>query len=150
MNEPRERCCPICRHGRRCRRRGDWWECEDCGSSFRSPTPSQDELDRYYEGAASSANCPLYATTPPLARQYAQLIQGAVGDLEWQGSRVLDYGAGSGELSSWLLTMGAEIVPVEPYGSRPSSEKGTETLRSLAELEGGEAFDGIVMTEGIE
>ena len=148
MAELRE--CPICRVQRQARRRGDWQACRECGTAIRTAPPSPGDLEGYYRAAFGSERGPMYATAPEIARQYTQLIERATKELAWPGSRILDYGAGEGQLTARLSALGAQVVAVEPYGARPHAAEGAASHRSLDELEREEPFDGIVMTEVIE
>jgi len=142
--------CPICCVQQHARRRGDWQACREYGTSIRTEPPSPGDLEGYYRAAFGSERGPMYATAPEIARQYTQLIEQAAKDFAWPSSRILDYGAGEGQLTARLSALGALVVAVEPYGTRPHAAEGAATYRSLDELEREEPFDGIVMTEVIE
>jgi SAM-dependent methyltransferase len=92
----------------------------------------------------------MYATNFMIARQYANVMKRALERVDWPRLRILDYGAGEGDMSIVLLELGAHVVAVEPYGHGPAQGKRAETVRALEQITGKHEFDGIVMTEVIE
>ena len=81
--------------------------------------PTQEELDALY--AKSWQNPERFrsetgGTELGLARIYAKLLAGSLRLRNLKGLRILDFGAGRGDMLKALMELGAEVVGVEPYG----------------------------------
>jgi len=130
-----------------------WQACLGCGVWFREPMPTEHQLsafymDAFYNGGNGTATC-MHATDISCGRQYLDLIAKELG-LQWRCLRVLDYGAGEGDLSILLQRMGADVLALDPYGYNACDSRRISAVRSLQEIPAGKKFDGIVMTEVVE
>lgn len=120
--------------------------------------PSQQELDRFhtdsFDSFSSVSESQMFATPSSLAQQYVQLLlhEGFIRSLV--GLKILDFGAGFGDMSAYLSSKGANVVAVEPFGFEVCEAKGLSVYRSLEELLADrgseEIFDAIIMLEVLE
>jgi len=83
-----------------------------------------------------------------LARIYAKLLARSLGLRDLKGLRILDFGAGRGDMLKALMELGAEVVGVEPYGLDFLRDQGFEAYEDISEVKGD--FDGIVTIDVIE
>lgn len=67
---------------------------------------------------------------------------------------MLDFGAGFGEMSTYLSSQGADVAAVEPFGFDVCEARGLSVYRSLEELladrASGDTFDAVIMLEVLE
>ena len=149
--------CPICRSPRL----SDFWpvrnleRCADCGMIFRNPQPPASELGRHYQDAyaedrVAAGTTNEAGTTIDYARIYVRRLARDLGRAGFVGERVLDVGAGTGEMSLALREAGAAVVAVEPFAARYCESRGIETYRSLESAAGTGQFDGAVAVDVIE
>ena len=113
--------------------------------------PTQEELDDLY--AKSWQNPERFrsetgGTELGLARIYGKLLAGSLGLRNLKGLRILDFGAGRGDMLKALMELGAEVVGVEPYGLDFLRAQGFEAYGKVSEVKGD--FDGIVTIDVIE
>jgi SAM-dependent methyltransferase len=146
----------ICQHAVRRPLGGSpgWFRCGDCGIWMRDPMPTSKELDAFYAAAYDSgtlqSSASMHATNAALARQYLRLVERAIPSLRWKKLKILEYGAGEGDLAQELAARGANVVAVEPYGLEVCKARGLAAFRSLDDLPAEGVFDGIMMTEVAE
>jgi len=145
--------CPLCGNGDNRRRFTSYLRCANCGLVFRSSIPSAAELDHYYQSAWASPQDAVDATGatgPELAKAYARKLAVSLGRSDFRGVRILDYGAGKGDMLVAMRDLGAEVFGVEPYGHGNLEEQGTRTFRSIQDLPKNFEFNGILSTDVIE
>lgn len=130
-----------------------FWRCASCGLILRNPVPTSRQLDELYE---SGWQTPLArtretgGTTPGLARVYAQRLASSLGIGDFKGLRVLDFGAGRGDMLDAVRALGGEAHGVEPYGYSHLLARGHRVYRSMDEIPGNLRFDGIVTIDVVE
>lgn len=145
--------CPFC-HSNSVHRIWDgprWDYCQECGLYFRNPMPTQQELDTLYESSwtdPEQCTSETGGTSLALARVYANRLLRALGLSSFQGLRILDFGAGRGNMLKALQELGAEVVGVETYGKVYLESQGFEGYEQLSEVVG--RFDGIVTIDVVE
>jgi 2-polyprenyl-3-methyl-5-hydroxy-6-metoxy-1,4-benzoquinol methylase len=128
-------------------------KCQSCGLLFRYPAPSLDELSSLYETSWGDPNNQLDetgATSSDLAQEYGMRLAKSLGRAHFEGLRILDYGAGRGEMLKALRNLGAEIYAIEPFGYEFLRDGAFKVFRSLSELPENLKFDGIISLDVIE
>lgn len=154
MNSIAIKKCPLCSSDAK----SLWPElnvckCQSCELLFRYPAPSLDELGTLYE---TSWDDPIHqldetgATSPDLAHEYGVKLAKSLGQDNFKGLHILDYGAGRGAMLKALRDLGAEIYCIEPFGHEFLREEGFRAFRSLSELPENIRFDGIISLDVIE
>jgi SAM-dependent methyltransferase len=126
--------------------------CVRCRMMFRNPQPSDEDLNRFYDGAFQpenvlTHNTGMEGTTDALARQYISCLAARIGI---KGKKVLEFGAGLGITCRALRAAGAKVTAIEPFAWRECSKSGVATYRSLDELPKGSKFDVILSLEVLE
>lgn len=119
---------------------------------FRSPQPTDVDLNRFYSGAFSPENVDKHTTgmegtTESLAKQYVSHVAARV---PLKGRKVMEFGAGLGITSKALRDSGAEVTAVEPFAWEECGKTGITTYRSLEELPESLKFDVILSLEVVE
>ncbi len=120
---------------------------------FRNPTPEAEELAALYADSWSTpriARAETGGTTGQLARAYVALLQQTLGLTDFAGLRILDLGAGRGEMAEALRERKAQVCAVEPFGFELLRRKKIQVVRSLADLPPGLRFDGAVAVDVVE
>lgn len=146
--------CPVC--GGRLVRRWPAIEifiCHTCRARVRNPQPVPDELSLLYSRSwAEPETSPeeTGATTRSLARQYVERLTDSLGVEALTGLRILDYGAGRGELCRALSEAGAEVHAVEPYGFQHLRARDLRVYRSLEDIPAGLRYHGITLVQVVE
>jgi SAM-dependent methyltransferase len=137
--------CPSCQAAARpwCGRASAWLECGRCGLLFRHPLPSQEALDRLSAGAGAFPMASPAVALVGLAELIARLAP--------PGARILDFGAGTGELALCLRGRGFEVVGVERLAAAraAAAAAGLELHPDLTRLQPG-SFDLVSAVEVIE
>jgi 2-polyprenyl-3-methyl-5-hydroxy-6-metoxy-1,4-benzoquinol methylase len=115
------------------------------------PTPEQ--LRRLYSDSwedpvANRSNTG--GTNARLASACAGKLVAELGRKDLSGLRVLDFGAGKGEMVRALREAGARACGVDPYGAQYLKDQGLEAYASLEDLAPGDRFDGILASDVIE
>jgi SAM-dependent methyltransferase len=105
-------------------------------------------MDAFCNAEEGATTC-MHATNTSCGRQYLDLIAKELG-LQWTCLKVLDYGAGEGDVSALLQRMGADVLALDPYGYDACGSKHIPAVRSVQEIPAGKKFDGIIMTEVVE
>lgn len=130
--------------------RPDWTRvrCGKCKSMYFEPMPSEDAVSAIYDEAwARDAESGAIGSTQVAAA--TRIAKRLVGDLQ-RDALILDYGAGTGELSKVLARQCAgRVVAYEPFG--PGQE--IEGVSWVSEADGGWSdlrYDCIFLSEVIE
>lgn len=109
--------CPICgpRSGRLWTRDGGWSvaRCGGCGLLMTTPRPSAAVLDAIY---ASASYYESHGMGPGDEGAWIERARGILASLASRPRRVLDMGAGQGELVRAFRSLGLEADGVEPSG----------------------------------
>lgn len=148
--------CPICAendtsvpHWRRpCFRR-----CERCGAIFRHPFPSTAELSHLYRSSWKNSDEHVDetgGTDLEFGRRMLAEVLRELGQADFSGQHILDFGAGRGGMSAALRQFAAEVVAVEPFGYEQLRRLDIPVYPDLDELPKESRLDGIVMMEVIE
>lgn len=94
--------------------------CEVCGSLFMDPMPSDEELTEFYDAYTKEDQVVLQTgvgTRRPTLRRIYHALSGDVDPRDFiavpQGSRVLDFGSGTGTYLSYFHSQGVDIVGAE-------------------------------------
>ncbi len=107
--------CMYCKGNTRawCRKETGFLECECCGLVYRSPMPTEEQLNRMYADYYSEENISESRTqmlsSNTSTEKHAYFIRGLVNS----GMHILDFGAGTGELASILRSAGFHVDGVE-------------------------------------
>jgi len=115
--------------------------------------PSNEHLEELYEGSWAEPARNLNetgGTDAELARIYARKVALSLGRNDFCGLRLLEFGAGKGEMVAALRDLGANVCAVEPFGHRYLQQEGFPAVPSLDALPRGAKFDGILAIEVIE
>ena len=129
------------------------WRCNSCGLAFRNPMPVQTELTRLYEDGwrePEANQAETGGTDLRLARIYARRLAASLGERDFEGLRIIDFGAGTGAMSHALREQGAEVTSVDPFGYERLHAQGLTAYRSLSAIPRGELFDGAVSLDVVE
>lgn len=127
--------CPVCRgvQAAAASGRSPWAKCRACGAQFRRPMPSPELLQAYYVRefeAAGYRGTSMHATNVSAARQYISQAERSLGGFQWAKSRILDYGAGEGDLSQLLEQLGARVTAIESFGQAVCRARGDRDIPS--------------------
>jgi SAM-dependent methyltransferase len=120
---------------------------------FRNPVASADELAELYAAswsAPATARAETGGTTDRLARLYVARLLRTLGLARLDGLRILDFGAGRGEMLAALRDRGADVCGLERFGYDFLRERGFAVYRSLADVPPGLRFDGAVSVDVVE
>ena len=148
--------CPLCAAPRETLwYLNGYWRCRGCRGIIRDPIPTEEELNHLYETSwktptETDAMTETGGTTPALANAHAHHLTRALGRQDLKGVRILEFGAGRGEIVRATTALGAEVTPVEPYGWEYLRRAGYNAHASLTEVPTDTPFDGVVSTDVIE
>jgi SAM-dependent methyltransferase len=129
------------------------WRCRSCGLLLRNPVPRAEELEALY---AASWSAPVQAraqtggTDLRLARIYVARLLRSLGIPDFGGRKILELGAGRGEMLTALGERGAIAWGVEPFGYDFLRRRGFAAFRRLRDLPPGLLFDGAVTVDVVE
>jgi SAM-dependent methyltransferase len=129
------------------------WHCHSCGLLLRNPVPRAEELEALYTAswsAPAQARAQTGGTDLRLARIYATRLLRSLGILDFGGRRILELGAGRGEMLTALGERGAIAWGVEPFGYDFLRQRGFTAFRRLRDLPPGLIFDGAVTVDVVE
>jgi 2-polyprenyl-3-methyl-5-hydroxy-6-metoxy-1,4-benzoquinol methylase len=127
------------------------WKCGVCGLLFKDVCAVESavvnrtawkDLPNHMEETG--------ATNPRLSRLYLKKLQSSLGLSGFTGLKVLDFGAGRGDMLAALSEAGARAYGVEPFGYAYLKEKSLEVFQSLDDIPAGMKFDGIIANDVIE
>ena len=143
--------CHLCQSILLDKRGADFLTCGNCSLMVRRGVSSSIE-ELYQSGWQSPLeNLNLTGgTTPALAHNYTRELLRTLALKDLTGKKILDFGGGRGEMALALEAAGARVITVDPYSYVQLKEKGLAAVESLAELEGGEKFDGAIGIDVIE
>lgn len=130
-----------------------FWKCASCGWMFRDPCPTADELGQLYNSswrAPEKNRRDTGGTNANLSRECASRLAASVGVKDFRGLRLLDFGAGKGEMMRVLQEMGADVYGVEPFGHDFLVTQGLKAFHTLDEIPSEIRFDGILTSDVIE
>jgi 2-polyprenyl-3-methyl-5-hydroxy-6-metoxy-1,4-benzoquinol methylase len=131
----------------------DFWKCSTCGWMFRDPCPTAKELIELYDWSwrePEANKLETGGTTVSLARVAARRLAKSIGVTNFTGQRILDFGAGKGEMIVALTEMGAEAYALEPFGCEFLRRRGLRAFKSIDEIPRSLMFHGIVGIDVIE
>jgi len=145
--------CPYCgsRKIQKIWPQSGWDRCLDCKLYFKNPMPTQKNLFALYTNSwqhPERSRSETGGTDLRLARIYAKLLARSLGLQNFYGLRIMDYGAGRGDMLKALMELGAKVVGIEPYGLDFLRAQGFEAYEDISEVKGN--FDGIVTIDVIE
>lgn len=144
--------CPACGEPARPRAPG-LARCGRCGTWVRTDRPTERELAALYRGAWESPahdRALTGGTGRDLAVQLAAKLRTDLGLSSFGGARILEVGAGTGELSRALAEAGAAVIAMDPFASAHLAGAGIPAISSWSELRPDRPFGGIVAIEVIE
>lgn len=145
--------CPSCGHGKISvySRALPVWRCLSCGLLFKDISLS--ESIKIYKNAWSDLRNhkdETGATTPELARIYSKKLIKSLGLRDLAGLKILDFGAGRGDMLIALSELGADVYGVELFGYEYLKSKNLTIFRQIEEIPKGLLFDGIIANDVIE
>jgi SAM-dependent methyltransferase len=147
--------CPYCGS----RRISSVWprahynRCLECGLFYRNPMPNLVDLDMLYAApwaAPDEHRSETGGTDRRLARVYARRLARSVGRRDFRGLKILDFGAGRGEMLQALSELGGEVWAVEPFGYDYLKARGFTVLREIGEIPEEAKFDGLIAIDVVE
>jgi glycosyltransferase involved in cell wall biosynthesis/SAM-dependent methyltransferase len=146
--------CPLCQKQMLEKHVYDGFRrCARCALILRYPIPKPQELDALYRTSWSHPEENVRetgGTTPELARDYAAWLTRSLKRRDLSGLKILEYGAGRGEMLTAMQTLGADLCAVEPYGGEYLQQRGFRAYRTLRDLPQDLRFDGIVSVDVFE
>lgn len=130
-----------------------FWKCPSCRLIFRHPLPETESVIELYVNSWTSPyinRSETGGTSLDLARVYVRKIAESLEVTDFSGLKILDFGAGRGDVLIALSEMGADVYGVEPFGYQRLLEMGFKVFRTLDEIPAGVTFDGIVTMDVVE
>ncbi len=130
-----------------------FWKCGACGWMFRDPCPTAEQLSQLYNTswrAPEENKRDTGGTNVDLSRACARRLARSIGRSDFTGLRLLDFGAGKGEMMRALEFMGAEVYGVEPFGHDYLVAQGLKVFHSVDDIPPDIRFDGILTSDVIE
>lgn len=129
------------------------WRCSSCNLLFRNPLKLQQEIFELYKN--SWLNPGMFknmtgGTNLRLARIYAQNLASSLGLRNFVGLKILDFGAGRGDMLTVLSELGADVYGIEPFGYDYLKNRDFKLFHTLEEVPEGFLFDGVLMIDVIE
>jgi SAM-dependent methyltransferase len=148
--------CPICAKSDisiQYWRTPSFSRCKGCGTIFRDPFPSEEQLGELYRSSWSNVDLHVDETGGTNSKLGQIILQKLLRELnvkDFSGQRVLDFGAGRGGMSVALRKMQANVTAIEPFGYNYLRQLKIPVYRDLSQMPVHCEFDGIVMMEVIE
>ncbi|MDO9084683.1 MAG: class I SAM-dependent methyltransferase [Anaerolineaceae bacterium] len=146
--------CPYCQsQGKLFWKQVNFFKCVSCGLIFKNNKFENNELASIY---LEKWRLPIKnvsetgGTTHDLARIYIQKIKEDLDVLNFNGKKIMEFGAGKGELIHVLKNQGADVIAIEPYGYEFLSTKQINAYRYLHEVDKKVLFDGVISIDVIE
>jgi SAM-dependent methyltransferase len=127
--------------------------CSACGLLFKDVPSSQGTFDKLFEDAwtdSFSHQDQTGAIELDLARNYSQRLISSLSVDNFNGLKILDFGAGRGSIITALAELGADVYGIEPFGYNYLKGKGFKVFRGIQDIPAGLLFDGIVAINVIE
>lgn len=131
----------------------NYCRCTACHLILRDPMPSADELNILYSSsweAPDQNQQETGAMTRRLANSYIDALQRTLGVSTLRGQKILDFGAGRGEMLAVLADREAEVYAVEPFGYAYLEQQGFPVFRDLCEIPPSLQFNGIFSSNVVE
>lgn len=85
-----------------------------------------------------------------LARDYVKKLAISLGLKNFSGLKILDFGAGRGDVMNALAELGADVWGVDLFGYDYLRSKGLRVFRTIEEIPENILFDGIITIDVIE
>jgi SAM-dependent methyltransferase len=147
--------CPLCESGRlRLWRAEQTLCCSHCGLLQRKYAGRDDtDLDRMYAAGWCEPERHLTetgGTCPRLAHAYTERLLATLGLRDFSGLRILDFGAGRGEMALAVQSRGGLAFGVDRFGFRFLRARGLAAFGSLDDLTPERKFNGIVSIDVVE
>ena len=131
----------------------NFWRCLYCGLLFRGVLQTESKLAELYKNAWSDSSKHKDQTggiSLNLARVYSQKLHSFLDLKNLKGLKILDFGAGRGDMLMALSEIGAEVYGIDPYGYEYLKNKNFKVFRDINEIPKGLLFDGIIANDVIE
>jgi 2-polyprenyl-3-methyl-5-hydroxy-6-metoxy-1,4-benzoquinol methylase len=145
--------CPLCGSALVRRRRSVLWRCTGCALLLRNPLPTEDDLRALYASAwrePEHHHAETGGTDARLARIYVERLASDLGVTTFDGSSVVDFGAGRGELARALREAGASVTAIDPFSFETLRGQGFDAYARVEDLPPGLRFDGAVTMDVVE
>jgi len=127
--------------------------CDACQLLSLERFPSAYELNQLYSASwrePERHRTETGATSRKLAASYVACLKRSLGVDHLRGMRILEFGAGSGEMMVALAAAGAEVIGVEPFGLAHLQNRGLKAYADLKDVPGELRFHGVVALDVIE
>lgn len=127
------------------------WRCLSCGLLFKNVLLNETikinknawlDLCRHKDETG--------ATSPELAKIYSKKLIESLGLRDLAGLKIMDFGAGRGDMLTAFSELGADVYGVEPFGYEYLKSKNFKVFRQIEEIPKELIFDGIVANDVIE
>lgn len=131
----------------------NYCRCTACQLILRSPMPSAEDLATLYDSSWEKPDQHQKETgamTRALANSYIDALQRTLGVSTLQGQKILDFGAGRGEMMAVLAERGADVYGIEPFGYGYLEQLGFAVFRDLSEIPPTLQFNGIFSSNVVE
>jgi len=152
--EDQQSLCPLCQGALRADDFAlSFLRCQKCRLLVRNSSFKDEELHNLYRSSWFDPFGNLDETGGTnllLAREYASHLLASSNLRSFEGMKILDFGAGRGDMMQALLEKGAEVVAVEPYGYDYLKARQHNVFHNLEEITGDIKFDGIVSLDVVE
>ncbi len=129
------------------------YKCSSCGLLFRHPVLTEEELNNLYANSWSDYDNnkrDTGGTNLRLARIYAAKLAKSLGLKDFSGLKLLEFGAGQGNMLQACIELGATVTAIEPFGYKLLKSKGYRVYKNIAGLPPDEKFDGIITIDVVE
>ena len=126
--------------------------CPNCQSFIRK-NPDINELSERYQTSWDNPKAHLLetgATEQHLAKKYVKNLCQEIQLTDLANLKILDYGAGRGELTKELLLLQVDTYAYEPFGHKYLRDAGIKVFKSLDEISVTNYFDIIINIDVIE
>lgn len=149
------RLCPFCSRGEIevYSRALSIGKCLFCGLLFRSSLQTEEKPVELYKNAWRKPHDykgQTGGTNLRLAGIYLQKLSLSLGLKGFEKLKILDFGAGKGDILTALSELRADVYAVEPFGDEYLKAKGFKVFREIEEIPKGLLFDGVIAIDVIE
>lgn len=149
-----QKSCPYCDVPVQPRWRDQsFFYCSKCQLLIRNTDFSTEKLKRLYTNSWEQPYQKVDetgGTSSLLSQLYIDRLLKTLGKSNFYGLRILDFGAGRGDLSVAAKNNGANVVAVEPYGYDFLKDRGFTVFKSLEGLKEQPQFHGIITVNVVE